>query len=335
LIWRVLRHDVPASWLRKFLLLMLGGTMFAHHSQHFYGEVLTAVALFLGLVLIDRHPLKGATAIVVGVVNTPAAWLGAALAYVDRFLRQRRLIALLPIALAAILIGAEFLIRRGSVTAAGYENDHGSPTFMPYSGRPGFSYPCALGLLAQLLSFGKGILFFAPGLILLFSRTRALVPLPSVQRGALWVLAGLLLVYAKWWAWYGGVFWGPRFLLFAGFPASVYLATALDRSWEGLLHTVLVLGLTWLSLWVGASGALFGLRNSDLCWANDHQLEVLCHYVPEWSPLVRPFVDPHPLDGQRWVLATWFVLVAFTLTAPKLREFVSEARLRKRASPTF
>ena len=37
---------------------------------------------------------------------------------------------------------------------------------MPYSGRQGFSYPFFLGLISILFSFGKGLIWFSPGLLL-------------------------------------------------------------------------------------------------------------------------------------------------------------------------
>ena len=57
----------------------------------------------------------------------------------------------------------EAWIRRGSPFATGYENERGLRTLLPYSGLPGFTYPFVLGVLSSLFSFGKGLLFFAPG----------------------------------------------------------------------------------------------------------------------------------------------------------------------------
>jgi hypothetical protein len=57
------------------------------------------------------------------------------------------------------------------------------------------------------------------------------------------VVTGLVLVYAKWWAWYGGSSWGPCFFVFATVPASLLLAVRLhhvrDAAWRNAL-TVLV-----------------------------------------------------------------------------------------------
>ena len=102
---------------------------------------------------------------------------------------------------------------------------------MPYSGKPGFSYPFLLGVASILFSFGRGLVFFAPGLLLWFgARTRQLAPGRRVVILLLLFVAGLVLVYAKWWAWYGGLTWGPRYFIVAAVPASLFLAIRLRRS---------------------------------------------------------------------------------------------------------
>src|SRR6185436_5776493 len=105
---------------------------------------------------------------------------------------------------------------RGGFLTTGYSGDEGFRTVLPFSGRSGFSYPFALGVLSMLLSFGKGILFFAPGLLLV-AQARRLADRKVAALIDAWMLflVGLVLVYARWWAWYGGWFWGPRFLLIA------------------------------------------------------------------------------------------------------------------------
>src|SRR5262249_62404931 len=118
--------------------------------------------------------------------------------------------------------------RRGSPFTTGYEGDHGIPTLMPYSGRPGFSYPFVLGVLSILFAFGRGLLFFTPGILFWFDeRTRQRVPARAAVVLQLLFVAGLVLVYAKWWAWYGGGPWGPRYFVVAAAPASLLRAVRL------------------------------------------------------------------------------------------------------------
>src|SRR4029078_4990998 len=52
--------------------------------------------------------------------------------------------------------------------------------------------------------------------------------------GSVAFLAGLILVYARWWAWYGGWGWGPRFLLYAGVPSALGLAIVLGGAVRGV-----------------------------------------------------------------------------------------------------
>src|SRR5437660_6092548 len=125
---------------------------------------------------------------------------------------------------------------------------------MPYSGRPGFSYPFFFGLLSILFSFGDGLLFYVPGLLLPIRKTLSKWPqdqkINLYQVYTLWIcfVAGLILVYSSWWNWSGSVFWGPRFFLFACIPASFALPVCLMRYNEASLGvsllTLAVFGLT-------------------------------------------------------------------------------------------
>ena len=87
-------------------------------------------------------------------------------------------------------------------------------------------------------------------------------------------LIGLILVYSRWWAWNGAVFWGPRFFLFASIPASFALAVRLMRYQEASLGmNLLTLVVFCLSAWVSVDGAVFqsvvtipdGLLAKSLC----------------------------------------------------------------------
>jgi hypothetical protein len=332
----MVRRSVDGRWLRAFLLLVLGGSMFTHHVAAFYGEVLTACALFVSLTFAARgRGIASGAAVLVAVVNTPASAIGAALAGGSRAnTRRRALSSFVPLAVAAGAVLVENWIRRGSPFASGYGSTHGFRTALPYSGLEGFSYPLVLGIASELLSFGKGILFFAPGLWLAFSSSRRSPPatLASVQREALLVLAGLVLVYASWWSWYGGWFWGPRFLLFASFPASMMLASEIARPRSRVGGLLLVLVLVLGSVWVGVSGAVFGQRGLDLCTANQYQLEALCWYVPEFSPLVRPLLGTLRLEPRMLSVVCWFGAVAAVLCAPLVKAFPSAVRRQRRRS---
>ena len=297
--------------------------MFPNHVRDYFGEVFTAVFVLVGLAAIaSRRPAFGWTAIVIGVANTPATIVGLLLVALTRAWDTKRARSLIAVAAAAALILLENWIRRGHPLATGYENNAGFPTVMPYSGRPGFSYPFLFGLLSIVLSFGKGLLFFAPGLLLirLNEDEQAPRPLRELVRYSMWFLAGLILVYAKWWAWYGGWFWGPRFFLVASIPASLAMALRLRKperlsgpAAAGLLVVLM------LSVWVGVNGAVFDKDNLAVCVENWYALEFLCWYTPEFSVLWRPFVAPNRLAGSQWVFPAYCTVVFVWLSAPVIK----------------
>jgi len=306
----LVRDRVPREARTKWLLILLAASMFPIHVEGYFGEVFTAVLAGVGLLAVrEGYTVAGWSAAVVGVANTPASIVGLAGAAAIQAWDTRRLRHLLPVAAAAAMIAAESWIRRGSPLITGYEGNHGATTLLTYSGRPGFSYPLFFGLLSVLFSFGKGLAFYAPGLLLSVRQ--------RLDGYRLWVafLAGLVLVYAKWWAWFGGLFFGPRFFLFASIPASFALATWLVAVREaGAARLAAALAALTLSAWVAIAGVAFNQSAIDVC--RDWSLEWTCFYVPEFSPLWRPFVEWTTPTGPRATVAAYFCLVYARLASP-------------------
>lgn len=290
---RELREEVSPRTRRACLLLLVYASMFPNHVQVFYGEVLTALTVTLGVFWIARgKPVRGWAVIIVGAVNTPAAIVGVGAIALRAAMREKRWLHLAGPVLAFALTRAESIIVHGSALSTGYEGDAGYRTVLPYSGLPGFSYPFFLGVLAIVLSFGKGLVFFTPGLFVSAASRSSSERLRWIQGTLIAFVIGLVLVYARWWAWYGGSFWGPRFFLIASVPACIALATRLEKPEEETLRLRIVLGgALLLSFWVGANGLVFDQTGLDLCWKNDYANEALCHFVPEMSVLWHPFVD--------------------------------------------
>jgi hypothetical protein len=318
-MWFLLRKHVPAHLLRRLMLVLLAASMFGHHTQLFFGEVLTAMLVAVGLVtVVVGQPAFGLALVILGVLNTPAALPALFLVSLDRARPPYRLWkAVWPTALCGAGLMLEFYLRRGSPFMTGYEGDHGARSVLPYSGLPGFSYPIAFGILSILFSFGKGLAFFTPGLWLLFKRPETRVPdaLRSLQRHSVWFVVGLVLVYAKWWAWPGGWFWGPRFFVFACIPASVALAIHLcDEKATAAAKALTVAVLSW-SIWVGIDGAVYGQLEMAVC--NNHpDLEALCLYSPEFSALFRPFIVPKALNLAERAMFAYSLAVGCVLAAP-------------------
>ena len=328
--FRLVRTRIDEGLLRQFALVLLFASLLTNRLRDYNAEVLTATLVTIGIVLITSrgHVVAGWIAIVLGVVNTPAAIVGLAFLAVAEALRERRLRPLLWIAVAAGTIMLEAWIRRGGPLTTGYAGDHGIKTVLPYSGRPGFSYPLLFGLLSILFSFGRGLVFFTPGLLLWLGRgTRRLV---REERHLvvlmLLFVAGLIVAYAKWWAWYGGLSWGPRFFVFAAVPASALLAVRLRRPGESALSILLILGVLTLSAWVGVSGVVADLSELGFCAQDDYALESLCWYTPEYSPLWRPLVDFPELSAATAAVAGYCVLVYAYLAAPLCARLLDVSR---------
>jgi hypothetical protein len=168
-LYLLLRGRLAAALLRRFLLVLVAGSMFAAHVVHWNSEVFTAMAVGVGLtaVAVRRLAPVGWGAVVLGVANTPAAVIGLVVVVGKRVIERRRLRYALVALAGVALIGAENWIRNGSPLSTGYDgNDRSFRTLMPYTGGNGFDYPFFFGLLSLCLSFGKGLLFFAPGLVL-------------------------------------------------------------------------------------------------------------------------------------------------------------------------
>lgn len=313
------RGRVDRAFLRTFTLVLLFASLLTEGMRTYGPETVTAALVALGIVVVagGRHTWAGWTAIVVGVANTPAAVGGLALVAVARSLQTRRLRPLIAVGAAVLLVIGEAWLRRGSPFTTGYEGNRGLTTVMPYSGKPGFSYPFLLGVASILFSFGRGLVFFVPGLLLWFgARTRELVPGRRVVILLLLFVAGLVLVYAKWWAWYGGLTWGPRYFIVAAVPASLFLAIRLRRSADDTTAgRAVTLGLLTVSAWVGLTAALGDLHRLDFCTANGYSLEALCWYTPEYSGLWWPV--PHfPGSASDVFLTVWFAGIFAYLAMP-------------------
>jgi hypothetical protein len=331
---RLLRDRADPHLLRLIVLVLLSASFLTDRLRDYNAEVLTVTLVTVGIICIatERHVVAGSAAIVVGVVNTPAAIVGLGLMAGWETLRNRRFRYLAPVVAALALIMLEDWVRRGGPLVTGYANDHGFRTIMPYSGRPGFSYPFLLGVAAILFSFGRGLLFFMPGLALwLDGRTRRLVrPAPGQPAVTLMLLftAGLVLVYAKWWAWYGGLAWGPRFFVFAAIPASVLLGARIWRAGRSPGADAVTLAVLVLSAWVGCAGAIADRRALSVCSAGHYQNEQLCWFTPDFSPLWQPVRHFPHLTAATTVVALYCFAVFCYLAAPLVSGLLRSVRLQ-------
>jgi hypothetical protein len=333
----LLRNRLDRSLLRIFLILLVFASMLTQQLTDFDGEIFTALMVLLGATLVvQRRGKIGWPMIVIGVINAPASLVGLGLLTLTRIWSTRHLRYFVVPVVAAGLVGAEDWIRRGNPLDSGYHGFNGNVGFrtvMPYSGLPGFSYPIFFGLLSILFSFGKGLVFYMPGLFL--PVRRRLLSLGKAGRDMyatyqLWMvfLIGLVLVYSHWWAWYGGWYWGPRFFLFGSIIACFALALIVRRPSDSLVANLVYLGALVLSFWVGIDGVLFGQNTlSQVCDANNLALlEAFCHYVPEFSALWRPFVVYEPLAPQQIAYLAFSVIVCVYVALPLLQRLALQVR---------
>jgi hypothetical protein len=307
----LLRKRVDAALLRRFLLLVVAGTMIAAHVTNFYGETFTAMTVGLGLLIVVAtvHPAVravGWVATIVGTANTPAATPALGIVGGERSLAVRRLRYLLPALFAAVLVLGENWARRGNPLDQGYAGY-------------GFDFPFVLGVLAILFSFGKGLVFFTPGMFLPIGRKivgrydPARIDLWRGYKSWMLFIGGLILVYASWFAWSGDTFWGPRFFHIAIFPASLSLAVWLTvrdtRPWTDIV----LLAVLALSIWIGADSTIFEQYWPPNCYI-DH---TYCRFNIQDSRLWYPIQAwPAHLPTVKWAQFGYHVVVFLWLAAP-------------------
>lgn len=109
--------------------------------------------------------------------------------------------AALPLTAAAFALAWYNLLRFGSPLDFGYEDES-------------FTTPILVGIAGLLLSPGKSLLLFNPGLLLALAGGWRLLHRWRAETSLLLGLSGVSLVlHAAWWSWEGGWSWGPRLLL--------------------------------------------------------------------------------------------------------------------------
>jgi hypothetical protein len=174
--------------------------------------VLAAAAAFA----IPLDPLLGPILAATGVVLAMSAARGERRAAI----RGAALVAL-GVALGALLSAGENVLRRGSALDFGYESE-------------GFTASLVTGLAGQLFSPARGAVFYLPAFFLGFVLC-ARLPAGEARRFVLAAVvfgSALILAYAKWHAWHGMTYWGPRFLLPLSVFGALFVALAAGPAWR-------------------------------------------------------------------------------------------------------
>lgn len=218
-IWTTARRlgATPRQATLVSLCVALASPLLAHSAVAF-SEVGTALGVAIGLLGI----VLGRDRAYVGGVVAGAGFGLAGLMRTDSFVLVAPIIAVGVLvatqrrwhALAGVAIGA---LPGMAITVFYNMSRFGSPLATEYAGfrlSESFTYPFWSGLYGLIASPGRGILFYAPIVVLVAVGARW-----SWQRSPLLTVVCLVLMvdrvafYASWWAWHGGTTWGPRFLV--------------------------------------------------------------------------------------------------------------------------
>jgi len=202
------------------------GTFLFTYGTTYYSE--PAVALCIAVALLGLARLGGS-------LRWPAA-IGAAVGLSVLFRTDSLLLVAIPVGGAMLALRPP--VRQLTVAAAvalpplalwGWYNAarYGSVFNLGYKNDPGFTHSFADGLVGLLVSPGKGIIWFAPVLILsLWSVRGSYRRWPVLTVLAMVLIGSRFLFYASWWAWDGGLSFGPR-LIVPSLPAFAIPMTAL------------------------------------------------------------------------------------------------------------
>lgn len=232
------RRGFPMNVVVASTALFPAGTPLLAYALSDFSEPGTALMVVLGMIALDAAE-KGRP---LGAIGVGAATGAAALMRSDSWLliaapmfvalwvlsgRRWRPVVLATYAVApfAAVWMAYNAARFGSPMESGYEFQS-------------FTHPFLSGLYGLTLSPGRGVLVYVPVLlaaaaVLRYERRSARV----LGYLALTLLGLRLLFYARWWSWYGGESWGPRFMVPALPAFAPLVAAAIARWWKRpLLH---------------------------------------------------------------------------------------------------
>jgi hypothetical protein len=255
-----------------------------------------------------------------GEAEAPSKPLPRNLLSMDSLTRVGGGLALMVVAmLPSIIVTALFnAMRYGSPLVTGYENE-------------GFTTPLLVGLYGLLFSPGKGIIYFAPPVMLapigLFYMWRK--GSSQARAEALWIGAQAVIVfifYALWSSWAGNWAWGPRFLV-PFVPFMLWsLGPLVKQLWARALWWVLGAG----GLVVAIAGTLVDQSyyfEINGVYSRGTSAEYNMLFTPEWSQIVAHWrflltgtreAVMRPALEQMGLAPIWDVLVPATFVAMAL-----------------
>ncbi|MGZ3713203.1 MAG: hypothetical protein ACXVBE_15675, partial [Bdellovibrionota bacterium] len=281
-------------------------------------------ALSLALIILRRNHF-GIPGLAIAAASSPPTLLAVGLSSAGLAWLKKRWRYFLPPLLGLIFILLENTLRFGTLVNQQYFRDEAlTLNALPYARLNGFHYPFWFGVLSICFSFGKGIAFYCSGLLAIpFAMKLLPENLQQLQKLFAFYVLGLVLIYAKWCAWPGDWYWGPRYFLFAGIPAAIAIHALLEKKRNGITETLGALALLTLSVWVGLDGVAFGQNNLEECGVNGGYLMGFCWYTPEFSALWRPFLAEKTLNGKQLAFTIYYLLTYCYLSFPLWKFVVS------------
>jgi hypothetical protein len=320
-VWRVLARERSAQFAHHVVTLtvasLVGASLIGFSSDIFTALTMSG-GVIVGLLARTRSARVVAWLVfVIGAANTPVMFAATAAMAGYLILRRRQIrFAALPIVVFLGMV-IEATAVSGRVSWTRYSNgvEHGILPLMPWGDVEGFGWPLWSGLLAVLFSFGRGLVFFIP--TIWAGATRQGDRVTGVEH-ALWVLGvALIPIYSMWWAWDGGVGFGPRFFTILVVPAAMATASLVEKPNRSILRSAVAALSVVLSLWVAVSGSVFGITTTAFDWCasgGGFDNFVLCLYTPEYSNLWAPIWAADPVGARDGLFAlTMCAFVAPTL----------------------
>jgi len=233
-LWGRLRE---ASWLQSLgaAALVAIGTPLLPEVATGFSELGVAFGVALGLVAIEGvrqerrwGPLAAGFAAGVSLLmRTDSALLVLPVLAVGVWIASRHR------STDAVRVAAAFA-PFGIVWAAYDVLRFGAPWRLGYPGQP-FNHPFLLGLYGLVASPSRGLLIYAPLVVVAVWGARIAWRRDRLMAGCGATLLALrILFYSPWWAWYGGGGWGPR-LLVPAMPVLFIGVLELVRSWPRLV----------------------------------------------------------------------------------------------------
>ncbi|HUM03669.1 MAG TPA: hypothetical protein VL084_15375 [Thermoanaerobaculia bacterium] len=289
---RSLRPGTSAIWAPAFLA---GTFLWPYAADSFFDPWSAAAFAFAAAQLLSTAKLRPADLLASGLLWSagcwlrPILWVTAPIPVLAVALRTRR-----EAGSARTLLPLGFGLLAGLAVALAVNRlNQGAFLDFGYALSPSLPFRSGLlhGLLGQTVLPGRGILLYAPLLV------AALAGLRRLRVDAMVLLAGplvvLLLVISRWYIWYGGSCWGPRYLL-AALPLAAAPAVLVTRR------------LTVPLLLAGAAVNLLGVAVAPGAWISYAERLPVPEGAawPQAGPdRVSEVAGLSPVSGHLWLLA--------------------------------